>query len=202
LLSNGLEQMIKRGQPDDALQCIFDMQGNADNLPDEIAYQLAKNASDAIEALGTDGEVFPIFHERAAGLWDSYLQNVSAPFDIGRVSFALTKIMQHGRFTKFERFVPSIAKAFSRGGSKIAKGQVDQFFTTLKRCPNWNIVSKPGTGSDLGSICTKPCGEIVQGALSALTEELGPRPWATSVGTKRLTTNANAIEESLVCKTK
>lgn len=202
LLSNGLELMIHNGQADDALQCIFDLQGKADNQSDEVWYQLAKNASDAIERLGEEGGGFPIYHDRAASLWDSYLQNVSAPFDATRVSFALTKIMQHGRFTRFEQFIPSIAKAFNRGGARIALNQADQFFATFKRCPNWNVVSKVNAGGDLGGACTKPCGDIAKLILSSLSDELGQRPWVTSAGTKRLTINANAMEESFQCKPK
>ncbi len=199
MLSNALESLILGGQADDAMQCVIDLDDNASELPDDVRYQLAKNASDAIEALGGDVNVLISYNERATKLWDTYLQNVSPPFDQGRISFALIKLMQHGRFSQFEQFFPSIAKAFNRGRARIAANQADQLFTTIKRCPAWNVVARGTTGNDRGISCAKPCPDIAQSLLSALSDELGQRPWAGPAGIKRLAVNAKALEDSLKC---
>lgn len=195
VLSITLEKMVRDGRADDALQCIIeidDRQGDSDTA-DEVRYQLAKQASDAIESLGGD-LTFAAYHDRATKLWRGYLDNVSAPFDKKRMSFGATKLMQHGRLGEFEQVVPVVIRSFSQNRQGFSSSQADQLFSILKRCPRWNSVEKTN-----GFSCTSLCQETARGLVEEITQNFDTNSKTNTDGAKRLLVNAKALGGVLSC---
>lgn len=196
MLSNTLSQMINARQGDTAMQCIIKIadreSDSSDEYPDEVRYQLAKQASDALESLEAEG--INAYQVRAAKLWESYLSRISEPLDRTRLPFGITKIMQHARSGAFEDYLPVIAQAMNRARAWITPAQADQLFATLKRCPQWSS-AKPA----LAMPCINPCGAIGKTFITTLSSEFGATPWAGSNGVKRLAVNARAVEGELTC---
>lgn len=195
-LSNALSQMIKERHGDDAMQCIIEISENEsvqeNDYSDEVRYQLAKQASDALESLS--GEDIAPYQLTAAKLWESYLTKVAEPLDRTRLPFGITKIMQHARSGLFQDYLPVIAKSMSKARDWITTAQVDQLFATLKRCPNWTVVTRANVMS-----CASPCGVIGRTFLTELYDGFGAAPWTGSDGVKRLAVNAKAVEGALTC---
>jgi hypothetical protein len=196
-LATVLGKMINGGRADDAMQCVItiavDGRESGAFHPEEVRYQLAKLASDAIEALG--GEVFSAYHSEAAMLWDAYLENLSEPYERSRITFGITKLMQHGRSGPFHERFPVLAKAMAQAKAWITPSQSDQLFTIVKRCPNWHVPVKVSQIT-----CATPCPAHGRHLLDALALNFGRDGWSASEGARRLATNAKALEGSLVCK--
>lgn len=185
-------------EPDDAMQCVIRLAREEANVAggysDEIRYQLAKQASDAIETLSVNGAVINSYHERTAGLWREYLAKVSAPLDRTRISFGINKILQHSRFAAFDTFTPTIVGAMGKARSWLAPAAADQFFSTAKRCPRWTNTTASGTMA-----CTPTCTNFGKAVVAELAKEFGSGSWSGSDGLQRLATNAKAFEKGLTC---
>jgi hypothetical protein len=197
-LSRGLESLIKARRADDAMQCVISISSHIRDtgldVNDEVKYQLAKQASDAIDSLGGDTVVFPEYNIEATRLWQEYLDGVLEPYDRSRLTFAVTKIMQHARLGAFHEIFPSLALGISKSRAWVTPLQSDQLFATLKRCPQWNNTTYTGLIS-----CESPCPLLANSLLSDLASKLGPGDTGTTPGMRRLFANAKAMKESLIC---
>lgn len=197
-LSKALTEMITAERADDAMQCIISIstetRESGGDVPDDVRYQLAKQASDAIESLGGEGSVMDGYNSQATGLWQDYLENVKEPFDRGRLSFAITKIMQHGRFGAFQDIFPALISGIVKAKNWVSMAQSDQLFSIIKRCPLWSNTAYSGAIT-----CNSPCPSHGNSLLAQLSGKLDQDGWIASPGLKRLSQNAKALKEALAC---
>lgn len=203
-LSQGLAALIRVGRPDDALVCIWRGLESAEQQgvvhSDEVAYQLAKQASDAIETLGDGATVAAASHVRAATLWRRYLDNVSKPYDLTRITFGTRKIEQHARFGDFLEFATAIVAAIGKLERAVPTDFVNQFFTTLYRCREWNrpLRSSASDKTYASAVCAPACRTEVTNLSQRLLDATQPAADA-SPGSRALASNAAKLKERLQC---
>lgn len=204
ILSQELEAMISKGKPDDALECVKLLADQAsqqpDDLIDEIAYQLSKQSSDAIDRLGGGANVSAATHLRAAALWRQYLDNVKEPIDLARVQFGAKKTEQHARYGDFGQFTETLMQSMGRLKKKLPADLVTQFFATLNRCPSWNRLQRDHVFKDdfKKITCSAPCRALHERVAITLSKTLQLDP-PTTAGTTLLAENTSRLQERLKC---
>ena len=156
---------------------------------DEFRYAVAHTASDAIEKLGHDRH-----HKLAANWWESYIANVSPPFDLNRLDFATLKIVQHGRHGEFANRWETVAVGLTHVGRKISPKTAKQLFSVLNRCPKWSASKAPSNSP----VCLPDCKPLFLDTVTKLKPQFNPPPKPASTS-RDIFDNLVAIERRLAC---
>lgn len=188
VLSQVFQAMLRARRPDDAIACVRSIKKShaVSEMSDEVRYQLAQGMSDAMSLLYEDTAPFPDDARDAAELWAEYVDAVALPYDLRRINIGVIRVIQYSRYSSFPDRIPLLVRGIDKAKLGLSTDTSDQFFSALKRCPNWTKVSKQLT-------CLTQCMDLVSRTLNDLTAQLGEPPWTASAGLARLSTNAAAI---------